>query len=183
MFNHYVTNRMMAVEFFKHAFWKARMHSTISKLLRNASCLKTFDEVIKNKNFQSIYLGVLEISVENIVGTVGRVNDFDNYFRPLKKHLSNRWINMALLSGGAGWPPIDVYKVGTEFYVIDGHHRTSFARISGMEFVDANVWEVRLVPDNNRNEPLNEQVSVELDWVPVYEQLIPAPIDPCFVAC
>jgi hypothetical protein len=40
-------------------------------------------------------------------------------------------------------PPIDVYKVGDGYYVIDGHHRVSVARSLGRETIPARVVEVK----------------------------------------
>ena len=37
-------------------------------------------------------------------------------------------------------------KVGDEYFVLDGHHRTSFARSEGIAFIDANVWEIEQKP-------------------------------------
>jgi hypothetical protein len=40
-------------------------------------------------------------------------------------------------------PPIDVYKVGDGYYVIDGHHRVSVARSLGRQSINARVIEVK----------------------------------------
>jgi hypothetical protein len=40
-------------------------------------------------------------------------------------------------------PPIDVYKVGDEYYVIDGHHRVSVARSLDRATINARVVEVK----------------------------------------
>lgn len=40
-------------------------------------------------------------------------------------------------------PPIDVYKVGDDYYVIDGHHRVSVARNLGRPTINARVVEVK----------------------------------------
>ena len=48
-------------------------------------------------------------------------------------------------------PPIDVYQIGSAYFVQDGHHRVSIARQLGIEFVTAYVTEVQtrvpLTPD------------------------------------
>lgn len=38
-------------------------------------------------------------------------------------------------------PPIIVYKVGNEYYVLDGNHRVAIAKELGIEFIDAEVIE------------------------------------------
>ncbi len=42
-----------------------------------------------------------------------------------------------------GLPPIDVYKVGEVYFVLDGNHRVSIAREEGFEFIEAHVIEVK----------------------------------------
>ena len=44
---------------------------------------------------------------------------------------------------GTGLPPIDVYKVGEVYFVLDGNHRVSIARQEGFEFIEAHVIEVK----------------------------------------
>ena len=86
-------------------------------------------------------LGVRDIPIKEIVGTLYRHSDFDHQFRPLKKNLRDRWINIYLLHAQDGWPPILVHKVGENYYIEDGHHRVSVARALGIAFIEAKVWE------------------------------------------
>jgi hypothetical protein len=83
----------------------------------------------------------MDIPVKEIIGTLYRHSDFDRQFRPLKKNLRDRWINIYLLQQNEGWPPILVHKVGSHYYVEDGHHRVSVARSLGILFIQARVWE------------------------------------------
>jgi hypothetical protein len=87
------------------------------------------------------YLGLQTIPVEQITGSVGRGRDFDHKFRPLKKHLRDRWAGALLRSGTDSWPPIKVNKVGEDYFVEDGHHRVSAANYIGMIYIQAEVWE------------------------------------------
>lgn len=89
-----------------------------------------------------------DIPVEQIIGSFNRESDFDVQFRPLSKHLCNRWINTYITLERDGWSPILVHKIGEHYYVEDGHHRVSVARSIGMAFIEAKVWEypVRLKP-------------------------------------
>lgn len=84
---------------------------------------------------------IKDIPVEEIIGTFNRESDFDDQFRPLSKHLSNRWINTYIDLERDGWSPILVHKIGEHYYVEDGHHRVSVARSIGMVFIEAKVWE------------------------------------------
>ena len=86
-------------------------------------------------------LGIKNIRVSQIVGTLNRNTDFDHQFRPLKKHSLDRWINAYILHEQDGWSPIVVHLVGKQYFVEDGHHRVSVARMTGMDFIEAKVWE------------------------------------------
>jgi hypothetical protein len=87
-----------------------------------------------------IYRGMQVIDVNNIVGSEGRYNDFDNHFFPKTLQLKNRWesIDMAHLSDVA-LPPIKLYELGGLYFVRDGNHRVSVFKSQGVEFVDAEV--------------------------------------------
>ncbi|MCA9952103.1 MAG: hypothetical protein KDE48_20775 [Anaerolineales bacterium] len=146
MLNSQEIRKNWAIESFRYSLWQARKDALLSKIWRDIPNLKNFGEVPVDLSKQRRSLGTREIPVDKITGTVGRQDDFDGRFRPLKNHLRDRWINIALSFQDAGWPPIDVFKVGEEYFVLDGHHRTSYARNLGMAFMEANVWEV--VPES-----------------------------------
>jgi hypothetical protein len=112
-----------------------------ANLLRKNTMLAMFPEQAPEKSPNRTFSGVEDISVEQIVGTLNRQNDFDHKFRPLKKYLRDRWVNTYLSHEVEGWSPILVHKVGEHYYVEDGHHRVSVARSLGMVFIQAKVWE------------------------------------------
>src|SRR5439155_281724 len=91
--------------------------------------------------------GVLEIPVDRIVGSVApdaKTGDFDPGFLPVNRRMRERWtrIYQAMVEGDE-LPPIDVYKVDDNYYVIDGHHRVSVARNLGRPMINARVINVR----------------------------------------
>ena len=79
------------------------------------------------------FLGDEDIPVERIIGSLGRARDFDREFRPLKRHLRDRWVRVYLDLEADRWEPIRVHKLGDEYFVEDGHHRVSVARHTGHE--------------------------------------------------
>jgi hypothetical protein len=87
------------------------------------------------------YLGLQDVPVGSITGSVGRTRDFDHHFRPRYKHLRDRWVNIYLRYEVGDWPSIQLNKVGNNYYVIDGHHRVSVANYSGVKYISAEVWE------------------------------------------
>ena len=88
-------------------------------------------------------LGLHEISLDSIVGTVDRSRDFDRAFRPISTRTRPRWERIAsALRRGEDMPPISVYRIGDLHFVRDGHHRVSVARALGRTSIDAYVTEV-----------------------------------------
>lgn len=122
------------------AFWQevwGLMTGRRNELLR-------FDDVqaslgLKNQR----YLGLQDVPLESIIGTVGRYNDFSRKFLPRKTVNQERWKRIsALARGSLGFPPIEVYKVGEAYFVIDGNHRVSVARQMGQATIEAYVTEL-----------------------------------------
>jgi hypothetical protein len=131
--------------FMSDKFSTLRIHalrdSLWAKLIGKNTKLAIFPEEAPRKSPNRKFIGMEEILVEKIVGTIGRAKDFDHKFRPLKSSLRDRWVNVYLTFEKEGWPPIVVHKVGDQYYVEDGHHRVSVARLLGMTFIDAKVWD------------------------------------------
>src|SRR4051794_24763257 len=89
-------------------------------------------------------LGVQEIPLESIVGTVDRRPEaFDRSFRPATARVRGRWERIAAARRrGEVLPPIDVYRIGELHFVRDGHHRVSVARAMGDTTIEAHVRQV-----------------------------------------
>jgi hypothetical protein len=87
--------------------------------------------------------GLQEIELDNIRGSVGRYRDFTSAFLPRGAHLRKRWELVSRFGAEQGIPPIEVYKVGEAYFVVDGNHRVSTARQAGMETIPAYVSEYK----------------------------------------
>jgi len=88
--------------------------------------------------------GIKTISVYQIVGSVGRVSEFDHDFMPLNDRVNLRWRNlMRLRMSGVALPPIEVYQTSDGYFVIDGNHRVSICRFLGIEFIEAHVIHIK----------------------------------------
>ena len=120
---------------------KALRASLWARLTKAESKLALFPGQKKRISPSRKLLNTQNIRVDQIVGSLNRESDFDQNFRPLKKHTLNRWVNAYLLNEQAGWAPIIVHKVDGQYFVEDGHHRVSVARYIGMAFIEAKVWE------------------------------------------
>lgn len=80
------------------------------------------------------------VPLSKIVGTEGRSEDFDADFRPLKAHNRERWISIAAARRiGVVLPAVELLQVGDEYYIRDGHHRISVAKVMGQLEIDARI--------------------------------------------
>ena len=88
--------------------------------------------------------GLRTVPVSAIVGTVDRSEGFDRRFLPTSSKGRLRWERIArAVRRGETLPPVELYRLGDLYYVIDGHHRVSVAAALGLGEVDANVTELR----------------------------------------
>jgi hypothetical protein len=128
-------------------FWR----SLFSWFTQSRNELLPFDEVRKLVPMQGMHeIGLREIPLDQIVGSVGRYNDFDRAFLPRRTETRGRWMSIdAAHLLDVPLPPIEVYKLGSFYFVKDGNHRVSVARRKGAAFIDANVIEIDVgVPIN-----------------------------------
>jgi ParB-like nuclease family protein len=142
----------------EYDFARVRRHQTLSKL---ATWMRSDpDTVTETLSFSEVVdalgrrgehsLGVQLIPLDQIVGSVDKVKDFDRRFRPTSDRSRQRWERLAEKSRlGEYLPPIDVYKLGNLYFVIDGHHRVSVARAQGATEIEADVREIETVIDTD----------------------------------
>jgi hypothetical protein len=112
------------------------------------------------KNLEHVHqrnLGIQQIPIDKIVGSIGRYADFTEGFRFHEDRISAKyeWIKRAMLDGRI-LPPIKVYQILDNYFVIDGHHRVTVAKSSmGAIEVDAEVikidFDIKLSPDKHYN--------------------------------
>ena len=109
--------------------------------------LLPYDEVSsKLRAVSQTNIGLQQVPLKNIIGSVNRTSDFDRKFRPLHDDDSSRWANVktAMISPHAvGVPPVSLYKIGDAYFVMDGNHRISIAQEMGLDSIEAYVTEVK----------------------------------------
>ena len=106
-----------------------RLKARLTNDLPSSSML-SFEEVRKRLGARvGARLGRRVVRVEQIVGSVGR-------------SLESRWkrIDRAHHRGDE-LPPVELYKLGDSYFVMDGNHRVSVARYHGVEMIEAEVTE------------------------------------------
>jgi nucleotide-binding universal stress UspA family protein len=89
-------------------------------------------------------LGIRTVEVPRIVGSVGRAQELAENFRPLKRTREDDQRYHRVLGAvqeGKGLPPVELYKLGFGYYVLDGNHRVAAARETGQVEIDADVVE------------------------------------------
>ena len=137
---------LMSVEIQAEAdFGRARRRSFFTRLAarlrRECSRLLAFEEVGEGHLAHNRRrLGLRDVEVSKIVGSVGRHDAFDRGFMPTKASLEERWkrVDRAFHSG-LDLPPVRLYKIEDVYFVEDGNHRVSVARYQGVETIEAEV--------------------------------------------
>jgi len=144
----------MAIHDFQSARQKAGIQEVLARITGKSTQLLSYDDVAEKLKLRArSERGIQHIPIDAIVGSVGRYTDFTRTFLPRSNEDRERWarVKAAFLEEGAGLPPIEVYKVGEVYFVIDGNHRVSIARQEGLTTIEARVIEVRtdipLTPD------------------------------------
>ncbi len=136
-----------AVTAFHRLHWRAQVKAAWGKLTRRSHRLLDLEDVRRNKTIEAMHeAGCVTVEVKKIGGSECRVCDFDDEFLPLKESTRQRWagIYAARLCGQA-MPAVSLVQVGDTFYVRDGHHRVSVARLLGEEYMEAHVqvWQIK----------------------------------------
>ena len=129
-------------------FNKARSKATISQLLNALTpdrqrllSLEDVRNLLKPKS--EVYKGMQTVPIEKIIGSEGRYKDFTSAFLPKRDFIRGRWesVDRAHLSDVI-LPAIKLYEIGGVYFVRDGNHRVSVARMQGVEAIDAEVIEL-----------------------------------------
>lgn len=129
---------------FREARRKAAVEQVLANLKGESIALLSFGEVSEELKATAVdELGMQEIPLDAIVGSVGRVQDFTRSFLPKSDDDRERWLGVQAHVRRHGLEPIKVYKVGDAYFVIDGNHRVSIAKQHGGETILASVIEVK----------------------------------------
>jgi hypothetical protein len=129
---------------FDRARRRAFYGRVVTRLRRECSRLLAFDEVGQGHLAHNRRrLGLRNVEVSKIVGSVGRHDAFDRGFMPTRRSLAERWKRVdRAFHRGLDLPAVRLYKMGDSYFVEDGNHRVSVARYQGVETIEADVIEV-----------------------------------------
>jgi hypothetical protein len=137
----YPNPRVAADQAFDRARHKAFLENVVSHLRGRPTDLLPFD-IIRSiiGPTSSRDLGLQQIPLDKIVGSVGKYQEFSRSFLPRLARDKERWKGVfATALDVRGFPPIDVYQVSEAYFVIDGNHRVSVARQLGATTIEAYV--------------------------------------------
>jgi len=128
------------------------LKSALKKLKNKLFCFRggKFESQIRSfeedqeyeKAFDTVDRGTCEVPLNRIVGSVGRYNDFDERFR-LKQHVPTERLDhiKEAMRTGKPLPPVKLYQLKDEYYVLDGNHRIAAAKEFNHETVLARIVE------------------------------------------
>ena len=105
--------------------------------------LKSFAEIQKEENaYNSVNLGIKEIPLGKIVGSVEKYSYFDKNFVPKNNIVKQRWISIyTAYMAETMLPPVILYRIKDDYYVYDGNHRVSVAKFLNFASIEAEVEE------------------------------------------
>jgi uncharacterized ParB-like nuclease family protein len=131
-------------------------HRLVKRVTGKRQSLLSFEELRSSMQFAGQHdVGIKTLCISQIIGSVGRSNDFDAGFHLVCADLTMRWIAVAqALLNGRELPPIDVYKVDDNYFVIDGNHRVSVMKTLGQDYIEAHVIELHLEDERCQTQEL-----------------------------
>ena len=161
----------LANDDFERAVVKGFWRKLLSWLTGQSNELLPFDEVRERLPIRGQrYIGHQQVSIDQIVGSLGRYKDFDRAFLPTQKRTKMRWVNVDKAHyQQVVLPPIELFKIGELYFVKDGNHRVSVARERGQEFIDAFVIEIQ-IPFTLTPETDLDQLQIKKEQVEFLEQ-------------
>jgi hypothetical protein len=104
------------------------------------------------------------VEIARIIGSVGRASELGADFRPLHRRSQDdsryQRIHDAM-ERGESLPPVELYKLGYGYYVLDGNHRVAAAKALGQVEIDAIVTEFVPLADTSAQRVFSERRNFE----------------------
>ncbi len=137
--------RSAATNDYHEARLKASLQQVAATLTGKSAELLSYEDFSKRLVVTgSVARGLHSIPLAAVIGSVGRYTDFTRTFLPLSSVDPDRWASVKMAATSVSQlPPIEVYKIGEGYFVLDGNHRVSISRQQGITHLDAYVTEVR----------------------------------------
>lgn len=125
------------------------------------NCVQSFDERQETEEaYTSIKRGTQLVPLDRIVGSVGRYHDFDSRFKPRTPEGDERQeAILKLMQEGKPLPPISLYQIKDDYFILDGHHRFTAARSLGQSHINACILELLPSKDTLENRLYIEKID------------------------
>jgi hypothetical protein len=156
---------------FGRAISKGFWRSIAAWLEQRDNNLLPFHSIVQNIPVRGrFHVGLRQVPLDKVIGSVGRYQDFDRAFLPRRSHIRERWesVDRAHMME-KDLPPIEVYQVGEIYVVLDGNHRVSVAREKGQKFIDAQVTVIDTAVPIDSSTNLNDLFLLH-DWMEFLQQ-------------
>ncbi len=112
----------------------------------NPTCFSSRQE--EEEAYEAVERGTLMVPLEKIVGSVGRYHDFDNQFKTHSHTVDERQKGIIdAMREGKNLPPISLYQIKDDYFILDGHHRFRAARELERSHIRSRI--VELLPSKN----------------------------------
>ncbi|WP_460051411.1 hypothetical protein [Spirochaeta dissipatitropha] len=113
----------------------------ISRLFGHDNRLLTLSQVQEIVHAgQENYLGMQDLHTADVIGSEDRGDDFSRGFLPVRSWMKIRWSRVyRLMYNGELNEAVSLIEIGGKYFVRDGHHRISVAKVLGTEFISAQV--------------------------------------------
>lgn len=135
---------------FRSLVARAFFQTLFNKIIGRPTGLRAFEEARKTLGPSGTGVERLrEIDLDRVIGSVGRWHEYTPSFLPRYLSDEDRWVRVKrVVNGTGGLPPLEVYQIGDDYYVEDGHHRVSVLKRLGVRRTEAWVTEVRAVHES-----------------------------------
>ncbi len=102
----------------------------------------------KEEAYESIKRGTSMVPLDKIVGSVGRYHDFDKQFKTDSVRMDERLASiLTAMKAGKNMPPVSLYQIKDDYFILDGHHRFQAAKKLGYSEIHSRILE--LLPSKN----------------------------------
>jgi len=102
----------------------------------------------KEEAYESIKRGTSMVPLDRIVGSVGKYHDFDSQFKTNRVRMDERLESiLTAMKTGRNMPPISLYQIKDDYFILDGHHRFQAAKRLGYTEISSCILE--LLPSKN----------------------------------
>ena len=140
---------------YTHMSIKGTIKRALDRVRRRATSLIELNVYLRHRRvLGSHHAGIKSVSIDEIVGSEGKSEDFDRSFNARYDRTRTRWMNIAKARlVGRELPPVELIQIERSYFVRDGHHRISVAKALGEDYIDAQVtqWDA---------EPAAEEITI-----------------------